>query len=83
MKHLTIRNLPDDLGRALEEEKQRRGISLNQTVIELLSQRLGLAKPGRRDNGLGKFAGGWSEEDLRELEEATAMFETLDDSLWR
>jgi hypothetical protein len=35
-----LRNVPDDLAKALELEKRRREKSLNQTVIELLSQGL-------------------------------------------
>jgi len=40
--HLTVRNLPDELAAALEKEKRRRGTSLNQTVIDLLRQSLGV-----------------------------------------
>ena len=32
MKNLTVRNVPDDLAKALELEKRRREKSLNQTV---------------------------------------------------
>src|SRR5438270_75559 len=42
MKNLTIRNVPEDLADALEREKSRRRESLNQTVIELLSQVVGV-----------------------------------------
>ena len=42
MKTITIRNVPPEVARALEREKQRRGASLNRTVIELLSQGLGV-----------------------------------------
>jgi hypothetical protein len=81
MKALTIRNLPPSLAEALEREKRRRGQSLNQTVIDLLGQ--GLGTGGVRSNGLGRLAGGWSEEDFREFEQATAQFEAVDDELWK
>ena len=60
MKTLTIRNLPDDVADALEREKRRRGESLNQTVIDLLFQGLGVS--GVRSNGLARLAGAWSAE---------------------
>jgi plasmid stability protein len=78
---LTIRNLPAPLADALEREKRRRGRSLNQTVIELLGQSLGVEKS--RSNGLGRLAGSWSDEDLREFEGAVAPFEQIDEELWR
>lgn len=81
MKHLTVRNVPDRLHEALEREKRRRGTSLNQTVIDLLGQRLGLG--GERSNGLRRLAGSWTQEEYREFEEAVAPFEEVDEELWR
>lgn len=81
IKALTIRNLPPALADALEREKRRRGKSLNQTVIDLLGQGLGSA--GVRSNGLGRLAGGWSEDEFGEFERATAQFEAVDEELWR
>ena len=81
IKALTIRNLPPSIAAALEREKRRRGKSLNQTVIDLLGQ--GLGTQGARSNGLGRLAGGWSDEELREFERAIAQFEAVDEELWR
>lgn len=78
---MTIRNLPPTLAEALEREKRRRGQSLNQTVIELLDQGLGTLRS--RSNGLGRLAGGWSEEEFRDFEQATRQFEEVDEELWR
>ena len=82
MKHLTVRNLPPEVARALAAERQRRGASLNQTVIDLLRQSLGVATP-RRSNGLARLAGSWSAQDLDEFEAAVADTETIDDEMWR
>ena len=81
MKNLTIRNVPDDLADALEREKGRRRGSLNQTVIEVLSQGLGVGT--RRSNGIARFAGGWTAEEYRQFEENTASLEDIDEELWR
>lgn len=81
MKHLTIRNVPDDLYEQLKREKSRRGESLNRTVIELLRQRLGVGTTP--SNGLAGLAGRWDDTELREFEEATAQFERVDEELWR
>ena len=83
MKHITVRNVPEDLERALTEEKQRRGKSLNQTVIDLLKQALGVGPDGKRSNSLGRLAGGWSEDEFRAFESAVAETERIDPELWR
>ena len=83
MKHLTVRNVPPDLAAALEREKHRRARSLNQTVIDLLNQGLGVDSTGRRSNGLARLAGTWSAEDLEQFEAATAPTREIDEELWR
>ncbi|WP_420449302.1 hypothetical protein [Candidatus Palauibacter sp.] len=80
MKTLTVRGVPAELGRALNEEKRRRGISLNQTVLDLLKQSLGVGTP--RSNGLGRFAGGWTDAEFREFEAATRDFGKIDPEMW-
>lgn len=80
LKYLTVRNLPPEVAKALEQEKQRRGASLNQTVIDLLKQGLGV--PGTRSNGLVRLAGIWSEEEHEQFQRAVAPFDDVDPDLW-
>ncbi len=80
-KNLTIRNVPDEIAEALEKEKSRRRESLNQTVIELLSQGLGVGSS--RSNGVARLAGTWTAEEHRKFEESMASFEGIDAELWR
>jgi uncharacterized protein YcfJ len=82
-KHLTVRELPEDVAVALQKEKRRRGTSLNQTVKDVLRQGLGLGSGRRFSNGLGKLAGGWTQADLDAFEQATAVFERIDDDAWK
>ena len=83
MRNLTIRNVPQELAEALEKEKRRRGKSLNQTVLQLLSQCLGVRSGARRRNGLAKLAGTWTAEEHSEFEHAIASTEQIDVELWR
>lgn len=83
MKHLTIRDVPPGLARALEKERRRSEKSLNQTVKDLLARALGLGSDQTWDNGLGRFAGTWSEQDLADFEKATEAFERVDEEQWR
>lgn len=81
MRHLTVRNLPPDIAAALVVEKERLELSLNQTVIELLRQSLGVGRA--RSNGLARLAGTWTAEEHERFEEAIAPFEQVDEELWR
>jgi plasmid stability protein len=83
MKTITIRNVPPDLADALDDEKHRRGRSLNQTVLELLAQGLGLHPATRRSNGLARLAGTWTDAEHAEFEESIAATEQIDEELWR
>lgn len=82
-RHLTIRNLPPDVSRAIERERKKRGVSLNATVVQLLRVAVG-GDPGEPfDNGLGKYAGGWTEADLAEFERDTADTREIDPEMWK
>ena len=81
MKHLTVRDIPPELSRALAKEVRQRGQSLNQTVKDLLARALGL-EDGGYDNGLGKFASTWTEQEFQDFERATAQFEQVDAEQW-
>ncbi len=81
MKAITIRNVPEDLARALKNETRQRGTSLNQTVLALLTQAVGLGSQPR-SNGLGDLAGTWSQEELEAFESATALFKQVDEERW-
>jgi hypothetical protein len=82
-KHLTLRNVPPSIIRALERARRKAGTSLNQAAIASLGRGLGVAERGPVDNGIGRLAGGWTKADLRAFEEVTAVFEQVDEDLWR
>jgi plasmid stability protein len=83
VKALTIRNVDPELARALERERLRRGASLNATVLQLLRQALGVEPDVVRSNGLRRLAGTWSAEELEAFAADTAVFEQVDEELWR
>lgn len=83
MKAITIRNVDARLARALEGETRRRGTSLNQTVLDVLSQALGVGQATQRSNGLAKLAGTWTDREYADFEASVAVFERIDDDLWK
>ena len=82
-RHLTVRDVPAELARALHAEKRRRGVSLNRVVIEVLRDALGLGAGSAFDNGLGNLAGRWSEAEQTEFDKAVACFEEIDEAMWQ
>jgi kynureninase len=83
MKNLTIRDISQELADAIDKERRRRGKSLNQTVIQLLGQSLGVQPNGARKNGLTHLSGTWTSEEHRQFEAAIASAENIDEELWR
>jgi plasmid stability protein len=81
VKTMTIRNVSPELDRALRHERARRGTSLNQTVLDLLGQRLGVG--GVPTNGLARLAGTWDAHEHEQLEETISAFEKVDPDVWR
>jgi hypothetical protein len=82
MKTITIRRVEADLARALDRERRRRGASLNQTVLDLLSHGLGVNPRARRSNGLGRLAGTWSAEQAARFDRLVTDTEQIDEELW-
>jgi hypothetical protein len=75
MKQLTIRKVSRELERAILAESRLKRQSMNQTVLDLLHQALGLGLKERFDNGLGQQAGTCSEDEFREFERNTHLLE--------
>lgn len=82
---VTIRSISASLRAALDREAERRGQSLNKTVLALLSERLGLADgtaPVEYDD-LDELAGTWTKADATRFEEAVRAQRQVDAKLWR
>jgi hypothetical protein len=84
---LTIRAVGPQLRAALAREARRRRLSVNRTVLELLSEATGLAGGERRSRpaehrDLDALAGTWSVDDARAFDEALAVQRQVDRKLW-
>lgn len=83
MRTMTIRNVPAELAQALDKERQRRGLSLNRTVLALLRNALGVPNAAVRSNGLRQLAGTWNEAEYEQFEQAIAPLGEIDEAMWR
>jgi len=77
-RQITIRNPPPELSRRLKALAEQRGQSVNRTVLELLSEALGLDERRAR---LMQYVT-WTEEDRREFEAGLAAQREVEDDLW-
>ena len=76
---LTVRDVSDELGKRLEELSRARGQSVNATVLDLLSQAVGIE--GRKAR-LKRYAT-WTADDLAEFEAVLRSQRVIDHELWR
>ena len=82
MSTMSIRNVSVELAAALDEEKRRRGLSLNRTVLALMEESLGV-NGNIPSNGLRRLAGTWSEDTFTQFEDAVTPFSEVDSEIWR
>lgn len=84
MKSITVHGLDDSVYQLLQRKAQAEGKSLNKTTKGILHEALGVRPQVRshRDDFTELFAS-WSEEDLREFEQATTDLRQIDPGDWR
>jgi hypothetical protein len=82
---ITLRSISVALRGALEREAEKRGQSLNKTVLALLSERLGLAEEGGpvEYDDLDELAGTWTKAEANRFEDALQVQRQVDAKLWR
>ena len=77
-KQLTIRGVPDEVGRRLEVLSRERGQSVNATVLRILDAAVGHEERRRRL----EEAATWGAEERLEFEAALSAQRTVDDGDW-
>jgi plasmid stability protein len=78
-RQLTIRNVPDDVAKRLERLSRERDESLNATVVQILTESVGVDARRAR---LQRYAT-WSPEDVAAFDKALAPQRVIDADLWR
>ena len=82
---ITLRSIGAALRAALDREAERRGTSLNRTILALLSERLGIAGDASavEYEDLDELAGTWTKAEASRFEEALQTQRQVDARLWR
>jgi hypothetical protein len=77
----TIRDIPDNLDKALRQSARQQGKSLNEVAIETLARGAGITGDLGRQRDLADIAGTWRKDPA--FESALAAQDTIDEDMWR
>jgi hypothetical protein len=85
MATMTLRGIDERIAGALKERAQKEASSVNTVMLKILKESLGLEKKKRTIlyDDLDHLAGSWSAQDAAEFEHATALFEAVDEDMWK
>ncbi|HXV21673.1 MAG TPA: hypothetical protein VD811_11875 [Desulfuromonadales bacterium] len=85
MATMTLRGIDEKTAEALKERAQKEGTSVNAVTLRLIRESLGLDKRKRNViySDLDHLAGTWSQEQASEFERNTAVFEKVDEEIWK
>lgn len=85
MATMTLRGIDEQTAQALKERASREGTSVNAVTLRMLRESLGLEKRKRSQtySDLDHLAGNWSREEEAEFKRNTAIFEQVDEELWK
>ena len=78
-RQLTIRGVPDEVGRRLKSLSRTRRQSVNALVLEILTAAVDV---NSRRPGLERYAT-WTQECLDDFQQALADQRRIDEELWR
>ena len=84
MRSITVHGLDDSVYELLRRRAQAEGKSLNKTTKGILHEALGVVPIAKshREDFVDLFAS-WSEEELRDFEQATAELRQVDPGDWQ
>ncbi len=85
MGQLSIRGYDKELERCLRRLAGERGISLNKAALLLLRRGAGIedVPPDRVGDALDDLIGKWSPEEEKEFLQRVAVFERVDENMWK
>ncbi|MCK4761139.1 MAG: hypothetical protein KAW12_03000 [Candidatus Aminicenantes bacterium] len=83
MHTVNIRNIDDSIYKAIEHESQKKGLSINKLLQQVLDKVFSENKKKVEFNDLDDFFGTWSEEEYRLIKEGTSQARKIDKEIWK
>ncbi len=89
MKQMAFRGIDAALEERLRAEAQKKGASLNRTVIELLKKAVGIATPAAGQgkpvefHDLDDLIGKWTKKEARDFDKILSEQRRIDPDIWK
>lgn len=80
---MTLRQVPDAVGKGLRLRARKAGRSLNRATIDLIEEALGIRPSDKKKRDLSGFAGRWKPDECEAFERNTRIFEQIDQETWK
>jgi protein-disulfide isomerase len=82
MSQITLRGLEPKIEREIRRIAKKTGKSLNRVVLEMINKSAEPAKAAPADS-LRNLAGGWTEKEASEFNEAIKICRQIDEVMWK
>jgi hypothetical protein len=84
MKSITIHGIDEPLAKLIKSKAKQEGLSINQTIKNILESSLGVKPKDYLDNisRFEEFCGIWSKKELSKFEKETRMLRRVDPEDW-
>jgi hypothetical protein len=87
MTQLTLRGFDSAVEKAIRSLAKREGISLSQAALTLVKRGAGLDHPRANPNAIGNtyddLIGTWSDKEADAFDRAVAVFDVIDEAMWK
>lgn len=86
MKSVTLRGVDHDTAEKLRETAKKQGKSINQLVLDLIKENLGLKKEkkySRQYSDLDDLFGRWSDDEFNQISGKIVQERQIDPELWK
>ncbi|MDA3948398.1 MAG: Arc family DNA-binding protein [Spirochaeta sp.] len=83
MSQITIRDLPEEVERAIRERARERHTSLNRVVTDLVEEALGFSQNRAKRRDLSELAGTWSATEADSFDTRVESMRTIDPEIWQ
>lgn len=87
MKQITVRGIPDEIGRIIRKEAEKKGLSINKSFISLLERAAGMKGKGKKRrtlyHDLDHLSGIWTKEEGETFKRKLELQRKIDEDLWK
>jgi len=87
LKQITLRGIPEEIGKAIKKEAEEKGMSLNKVLISLLEKGTGTTGKEKKKkvsyHDLDHLFGIWTKGEAKSFEKILEFQRSIDEDLWK